>query len=241
MTKRRILGVVPVRSGSKGIKDKNIQPFQGRPLFMRALTNITESEGCDKVIVSTESKRYAEIAKEFGASIPFLRPATLAKDQVRLHYVLKDVLDTFDARGEHFDAVFSIQATAPLLHLETICKMIDLFHDTGCLAVGTGSEITHGHPYLAKTLEPETGEVQDYIGLPRNTPRYPRQVRPALYFFNGAAFLRDRKLLDDIDDTTNCLGLSPKMVLVDDVEGLNIDSPLDLEIARWAAEKKEVK
>lgn len=235
MSKRRILGVIPIRSGSKGIKNKNIQDFNGHPLFTRALSALTACGGCDTVIISTESEQYAALGRQYGAYIPFLRPENLADDGTRLHYVLAHALKKFDELGQHFDAVLSVQATAPLLRPCTLSKMITIFHSSGCDAVGTASEIQKGHPYLARTFNSESLESREFLRLPNDVHRYPRQCRPQLFYFNGAAFLRDRSLLDIIDDESNCLGSSPKMVLIDDVEGLNIDTYIDLKVARILA------
>lgn len=195
-----------------------------------------------KVIVSTDSEEYKEIATKEGAECPFTRPSELADSKTRLHHVLKHALMFFDDEGIKFDAVLSIQATCPLLSSSTLNKMVEKFSDPSCMAVGTISEIRQGHPYLAKILSGENGDVaQDFIELARGVPRYPRQVRPPLYFFNGAAFLRDRKLLDDIDEDTNCLGTDPRTVKTDDRESMNIDEEFDFEMIELLLQNDRLK
>lgn len=240
MKKRNILAVLPMRSGSTGIRHKNISDVNGLPLFTYAARTLTSLTSIKNFIVSTDSQRYAELALEAGLEVPFTRPPHLADNQTRLHYVLKHALNYFDEQGQHFDAVLSVQATAPLIRAATLEKMIAIFHDTDCEAIGTGSFISHGHPYLAKQLDPDSNIVQNFLALAPGQQRYPRQVRPELYYFNGAAFLRDRKLLDQIDDDTNCLGLDPRMLVIDEMEGLNIDSEFDLQMAEMFLKNQDV-
>lgn len=231
MKKRNILAVLPIRSGSTGIRHKNIRDVNGFPLFSYVARTLKSLTKIDHFILSTDSQSYVDLALEAGVEVPFTRPPQLADNKTRLHYVLKHALNFFDDKGRHFDAVLSVQATAPLIKAATIEKMITMFHDADCDAVGTGSFLSHGHPFLAKHLDPDTNIVQNFLELEPGQQRYPRQVRPELYYFNGAAFLRDRKLLDRIDDDTNCLGLVPRMLVIDDMEGLNIDSEFDLKLA----------
>jgi CMP-N,N'-diacetyllegionaminic acid synthase len=232
--KKKILAVIPVRSGSQGIKDKNIKPLAGVPLVAHAINAAIKVPSIDKLIVSTDSELYAEIAKKFGAETPFVRPAALGLSNIRLHHVALHALQYFDAQGEHFDAVLSLQATVPLIRPETICRVIDKFLETDCESVGTVSLIRHGHPYLAKKLVGDCGDVaEDILKLPNDVARYPRQVRPETYFFNGSIFLRARKLLENMDETTNCMGDKPRVVVMSEIEAINIDDDNDFQIAQF--------
>ncbi|MFA6551834.1 MAG: hypothetical protein WCV41_04885, partial [Patescibacteria group bacterium] len=76
----KILAVIPARGGSKGIKNKNIKPFNGKPLVAYAIAAAKESKLINKIIVSTESETIARLAKKLGAEVPFLRPQKLAQD-----------------------------------------------------------------------------------------------------------------------------------------------------------------
>ena len=75
-----ILGIIGARSGSKGVKDKNIRRLLGKPLIGRIIETSKESKYISRVIVSTDSKHYADIAREFGAEVPFLRPEEFSFD-----------------------------------------------------------------------------------------------------------------------------------------------------------------
>ena len=233
MKLRRILTVIPARSGSKGVKDKNIRKLNGKPLIGHAIEKALSINRLSKVIISTDSLEYAEIAESYGAEVPFIRPAELADSSTRLHHVMKHALDFFDRIGEKFDAVLSLQPTVPLITTNTLEELIRKFDSQDCKAVGTASEIRQGHPYLAKLLSgPAEDTAEDFIRLEKGIVRYPRQKRPFLVFFNGAAFLRDRCLLEEMNEDENCMGDGPKVLMMSDLESLNIDEEFDFDLIK---------
>lgn len=77
---RNVLGFIPARGGSKGVKDKNIKLLNGKPLISYTIEQAFESEIFEDIIVSTDSEKIAQISKKYGASVPFVRPKELAKD-----------------------------------------------------------------------------------------------------------------------------------------------------------------
>lgn len=233
----RTLAVIPIRKGSRGVPDKNIRSLGGQPLFTHILASVIKSGVADKVIVSTDDGEYASLARRHGAETPFLRPPDLSDGRTRLHYVMQHALEFFDRSGERYDAVLSALATAPFIRPATVQQLVARLVASGADSIGTGSEIGRGHPYLAKTMDADDDVVRDVIPLPAGTPRYPRQARPAMYYFNGALFLRRRNLLIEPDDDTNALGSAPRMLVIPETEGLNIDTEDDLNFARYVLEK----
>jgi CMP-N,N'-diacetyllegionaminic acid synthase len=237
---RKILTVIPVRSGSQGVKNKNIRPLGGLPLLAHVILAAKTAANTMKIVVSTDTEEYANLAKQYGAETPFIRPIELGRSTVRLHHVVKHALDYFDGIGERFDAVLSLQATVPLVRPATMDLVIEKFHRLHCESVGTVTEIRHGHPYLSKKLVGAENDIAvDFITLDPGIPRYPRQVRPDLYYFNGSMFLRDRSLLDKMDETTNCMGAAPRVVFMDEIESMNIDNEVDFKIAEYFLKNME--
>ena len=232
MKKRRILCVIPARGGSVGVPRKNIKPLNGYPLIYYPIMAAKGAKGIDRCIVSTDDAEIADIARSFGADVPFIRPNDLANGTTTLIYVMQHALHFFDEQGDVFDAVLSLQVTTPLIKSSTIDAVIDKFHDTGCDAVVTAAEIRHGHPIISKKLV-NGDELVDFMEIPPNTIRYPRQKREPAYYCNGSIFLRDRKLLDNLDPYTNCLGSRPKAVVISGEEAVNIDEELDFRIAEF--------
>ena len=108
---KRVLALIPARGGSKGIKDKNITPLCGKPLIAYSVLAAKNSRYIDDVVVTTDSERIAEIAKAYGAEVPFLRPAELASDTAKtidavLHAVkwLEDHQKSYDLLAAPTDA-----------------------------------------------------------------------------------------------------------------------------------------
>ena len=75
---KKVLGIIGIRSGSKGVPDKNIKELLGKPLIGWILEKAKDSQYINKLVVSTDSEKYAEISKEFGAEVPCLRPKKIS-------------------------------------------------------------------------------------------------------------------------------------------------------------------
>ena len=106
---KSVLAIIPARAGSKGIKNKNINKFCGLPLIAHSINQAKDSKYVDKVIVSTESNIIKNIALDFGAEVPFMRPLTLANDTAGNNNVILHVLDNLK-----FDIFILLQPTSPL-------------------------------------------------------------------------------------------------------------------------------
>lgn len=242
MAERRILGIVAARGGSKGLPRKNIRPLCGHPLIHYAVTTLLAVPDIARVVVSTDDEEIARAAEASGAEVPFRRPDDLAEDKITLVNVFKHALDTLDAAGDRYDAILSVPPTAPLVRSQSIARMIETFHRTGCESVAAVAEVRHAHPYLCQTLTgPDADIAQPLIELPEGSIRYPRQARPTAYYFTGAAFLRDRKLFYPIDPTTNALGSSPRVVVIDDEEAVNIDDLMDFRMAELVMHERNAR
>jgi len=111
----RALSVIPARGGSKRIPRKNIRNFYGKPLIGYSIECALRVDLFDRVIVSTEDEEIADIAKRFGAEVPFFRPKKLADDYSGTTEVVENVLERLRKEGEDYDYVCTIYPTAPFL------------------------------------------------------------------------------------------------------------------------------
>lgn len=111
------IAIIPARGGSKRIKNKNIKDFCGKPLIAYSIDAALKSGIFSRVIVSTDDEAIADIAQEYGAEVPFMRPANLADDFSTAGDAISHALDFLSARGELGQYVCTIYATAPLLSL----------------------------------------------------------------------------------------------------------------------------
>ena len=106
MKNKKVLGLIPARGGSKGIKDKNIIPILGRPLIGQACEAAKQSTCFDELILSSDSKKIISVAKDFGVHAPFIRPDELAKDDTPVIDVIHHALKWFETNREKtFDYV----------------------------------------------------------------------------------------------------------------------------------------
>jgi N-acylneuraminate cytidylyltransferase len=120
--KKNAIAIIPARGGSKRIPKKNIKDFFGKPLIAYSIQAAIDSKLFDRIIVSTDDEKIANIAKEYGAEIPFLRPKELSDDFSGTDVVIKHTLDFFKKEGEEFDFCCTIYATAPLLEKEFLIE-----------------------------------------------------------------------------------------------------------------------
>ena len=178
------LAIIPARSGSKGVKDKNIRPLNGRPLIAYSIAAAAESGLFDEITVSTDSAVYAETAKTFGASVPFLRSAATATDGASSWDVVQEVLDGYKKLGREFDTFCLLQPTSPLRTAEDIRLAYRLFLDKAAGAVVSVCPTEHS-PLLCGRL-PEDGALDGFV-RPENLRR--RQDLETYYRLNGAIYI----------------------------------------------------
>ena len=107
------IAIIPARGGSKRIPRKNIKPFMGKPIMAYSIEAALQSGLFDEVMVSTEDEEIAEIARQYGASVPFLRTLETANDFTPLAGVVLEVLDEYKKQGKIPENICCILATAP--------------------------------------------------------------------------------------------------------------------------------
>ena len=181
----KILAVIPARSGSKGLKDKNIKLLNGIPLCAYTIKAAVDSGIFDEIHFSTDSEKYAEIAGQYGASVPFLRDGHLANDTASSWDVVKSVIRCYEKSGRNFDAVMLLQPTAPLRSADDIRQALQLLEERNGEAVVSVTDPAHS-PYWCAEL-PEDGrmdiyhrKIHDLVG---------RQQLKKQYILNGAIYL----------------------------------------------------
>lgn len=123
-----ILTVIPARGGSKGIPNKNIRPFAGKPLIAHTIDHAKKTKRISRIIVSTESEKIAKVAKKYGAEVPFLRPEEMAGDKSPVVDAILDLLEKLQKQENYTpDVLVLLQATSPLRKSEDIDAVLDLF------------------------------------------------------------------------------------------------------------------
>ena len=158
------LAIIPARSGSKGLPDKNIKELLGKPLMAYSIEAALASGVFDEVMISTDSEKYAEIAKKCGASVPFLRSEATASDTASSWDMVTEVLNNYKKLlGREFDTFCLLQPTSPLRTAEDIRAAYDIYNQKAKFAVVSVCETEHS-PLWAGQL-PETCEFIDFINF----------------------------------------------------------------------------
>lgn len=218
------IAIIPARCGSKGLKDKNIKELNGRPLIAYSIGAAIESHMFDKVFVSTDSQKYADIAIKYGADASFLRSKENSSDTAGSWDVIREVVDVLRTKGEEYDEIMLLQATSPLRTAQDIIRAIDLLYEKKGNAVVSLTECDHS-PIWCNTL-PADGKMDNF-----DRPEYkdlPRQSLPKYYRYNGAIYLVTNKELYNID---HMLEHGCYAYVMPQERSIDIDTALDFLIA----------
>ena len=125
------IAVITARGGSKRIPRKNIKNFCGRPIIAYSIEAALGADLFDEVMVSTDDEEIAEIAKKYGAKVPFYRSAETSNDFATTMDVLKEVVGMYEERGFNYDYLCCIYPTAPFVTAEKLKNSFDKFKDSG--------------------------------------------------------------------------------------------------------------
>ena len=186
---RRVLALVPARSGSKGLPHKNIRPLHGKPLLTWPIAAAKASTHVDRVVISTDSADYAAIAVNSGADAPFLRPSDLANDSAPSIDFILHAIDTLAAAGDVYDYLLLLEPTSPLTEandIDAALALLDARRDIADAMVGV-TPMVSTHPAFAVRLSGQ-GLLQPFAApsfgqLPR------RQDTEPLYSLDGSLYI----------------------------------------------------
>ena len=182
---KSIVALIPARGGSKGIPGKNIKPLAGKPLIAWTIEAARKSQYIDRVIVSTDDEKIAEVAKQYKADVPFMRPLELATDSASGTDVAIHALNWLKDNDKNYDALILLQPTSPLRSSEDIDNAIPQFFSSSAKALVSVCEARH-HPLWANTL-PSDLNMKDFIRPEIKNKN--RQELPVYYQLNGALYI----------------------------------------------------
>ncbi len=188
------IAIIPARSGSKGLKDKNIKDLCGKPLMAYTIGAALDSGCFDEIMVSTDSEYYAEIARKHGASVPFLRSERTASDTASSWDMVEEVLRRYKELGKEYDSFCLLQPTSPLRTAEDIRQAYNLYNEKAFFAVVSVCEAEHS-PLWCGHL-PENNSLNGFIDLDsmkqRQAERKFYRLNGAIYIVNVQRFQKDR-------------------------------------------------
>lgn len=234
-----VLAIIPARGGSKGIRRKNLVPIAGRPLVVHSVAHALAASLITRVIVSTDDPEIAAVARAAGAEVPFMRPAPLAEDHVLDLPVFVHALEWLDQHEQYRpEIVVHLRPTTPYRRPEWIDAAIaELTSHPDADSVRSVSRVDQ-HPYRVFKIGAD-GYLDPLMKHEHSQPYLlRRQDLPPLYYYNCVIDVTRRSTILDKQSMTGDRIL-PWVMKSDDV--IDIDTPRDLEFARFVMEGAEVK
>jgi len=183
---KSVIAIIPARAGSKGLPGKNTRSLCGKPLIAWSIESALKARHVDEVVVSTDGDEIARIAAQFGAQVPFRRPAELAADTASTFSAVEHALNHYTGLGRRFDLVVLLEPTSPLREDTDIDRMLERLaaHWDRFDAVISIGEVRE-HPSIMKRLRGE--EIEPYC--PELTQTTRRQDNGPAYFPYGVAYI----------------------------------------------------
>lgn len=180
---KNVIAVIPARGGSKGIPNKNIKDFHGKPLIAWTIKTALESEYIDEVCVSTDSEKIFEVSKLFGAKPKFKRPAEFAQDDSTTIEVLFHVLDEYQKMGKNFDIIICLEPTSPIREKKDIDKGLELLlENSNAWSLASVTE--------AKDVSLFASIESNFLSWYKTAPNfYDRHKNKKLYYLEGTVLL----------------------------------------------------
>ena len=218
----RILCVVPARGGSKGVPRKNLRDVAGRPLVEWTVEQALAARPAMDVVVSTDDEEIADVARAAGALVPFLRPAGLARDDTPTEPVVRHAIAAARAADAAPDAVMLLQATSPVRLPGTLGRALVQLEATG---VDSLVGVVPQAPFLWADDGSGPTAAYDVTARPRRQDLTPATLR---YRETGSLYLTRTWVYDELD---NRIGGRVGLFVMDEVEGIDVDTELDLTVA----------
>ncbi|PKM61030.1 MAG: CMP-N-acetlyneuraminic acid synthetase [Firmicutes bacterium HGW-Firmicutes-4] len=225
----RNIAIIPARSGSKGLKDKNIKLLNGKPLIAYTIEAALSSCIFEDVVVTTDSEDYAKIVKKYGATVPFIRDEKLSGDTVTSYDVVVDVFNKL--KEKKYDNLMLLQPTSPLRSSEDIKNAMQLFLDKKANAVVSLCEVDHSPIF--------TGMISEDLnidGFIKKGTSYRRQDLPRYYRINGAIYLAN---IDYYIENTDLYRQNCYAYIMKKENSVDIDDKLDFIFAETLLKNKE--
>jgi CMP-N,N'-diacetyllegionaminic acid synthase len=240
MTSRpRLLAIIPARGGSKRLPRKNIMPLEGRPLVAWSIEQALACSVFEDVFVSTDDGEIAEIARKWGAYVPWLRPAELSTDTSSSSDVIQHALTWYEDNHGLVDAIVLLQPTSPFRAVSSIKRAIDQYLSQETKRVVVSVSLAETHP--AWCFEIDGHEIKPFTSWEYLNRR--SQDLPPAYSFNGSIYVVPASVVREKQPL-----LSPGMqafVMENPDEALDIDTEIDWYLAgviarRWQGKCDEM-
>jgi len=220
VSKLKYLAIIPARGGSKGVPNKNIRTIHGHPLIAWSIRQALDVPSIVNVVVSTDSNEIAEIAVEYGAEVPFVRPTELAQDQTPTEPVMTHAINWYKAQGVKHDAVILLQPTSPVRLLGNLQRAIDYFESEQASSL---LSVCENHAFFWQKTSPVSASY-DFNNRPRRQDIMGDQ---RWYKETGSIYIT---LLHAFENSQNRLVQPISPFEMDQVESYEIDTEIDFDV-----------
>lgn len=215
----RSIAIIPARGGSKRIERKNIREFEGIPIIAYSI-RVALSSGCfDEVMVSTDDAEIAEVARNFGAKVPFMRSAATSDDFATTADVLREVLDEYGKLGREFDIMACIYATAPFVTASRLKDAYSLLNDSKAQAAFTC--VQYSYPVQRCLTIDDRGRIA--MKFPEYASARSQDLQPT-YHDAGQFYLSTVK---SFLDSGSLWGPDTMPIVLPETEVQDLDTPID--------------
>jgi CMP-N,N'-diacetyllegionaminic acid synthase len=226
----KVLGLIPARGGSKGVPRKNVRLLGGKPLLVYSAESALQAKSLAKVVLSTDDEEIAEIGRQCGLEVPFLRPLELAQDNTPTLPVIQHALECLEQRGEKFDALCLLQPTNPLRRAEDIDNCVELLREAEADSVVSVLPVPHQYNPMWVYWRDKAGRICLSSGDAEPISR--RQDLPAAYHRDGSVYVTRTSV---ITAQNSLYGLNVRGYVMNEAFSANIDSEED-----WQAVEKRI-
>ena len=228
-----MIAFIPARGGSKGVPGKNIKEICGKPLIAWTIEAALKADSIDRVIVTTDDEKIAQVAKEYGAEVPFMRPAELSSDTASAIDVYLHATEfVMNETGETIEKFMVLLPTVPLRDEHHIDEAVEQFKsDEACTLISFAEAEVPASWYH---LTDEKGRVHN-AGFGKGVTMTNRQNNETYIVPNGAIYILDYDLLKK-ERTYYCDNTVAYIMSRED--SIDIDYPIDFEFAKCLMEKK---
>ncbi len=232
------LGLIPARGGSKGIKKKNIQKINGKPLIAYTIEQALKSN-LDRVIVATDDNEIIKVAKKYGAECPFKRPKNISGSNSHAFQIYKYTLEWLKKNENYVPDVMCVMlCTTPFRRIQTINSCLKKIKSKKYDWVFTVNEMEH-HPY--RSMVKKNNFIKPLFNIPNHKIWVNRQELPEIFRFNGGVFASLSKNIFQ-NNEYNIDNLKYKKIkvgyeIMSKKESLDIDDPIDLDFVRFLMKK----
>lgn len=229
----RAVGFIFARGGSKGLPGKNIKNLAGKPLIAYSIETALACDSLETVIVSTDDPEIAQVARDFGAETPFMRPAELAGDTSPEWLAWRHAIEWFNKDRGELDIFVSLPATSPFRAVSDVDACIAALHDDPSADIVVTVREAERSPYFNMVSMDESGYARLVIESAKSVSR--RQDVPAVYDMTTVAYAARPSF---VLNAARIFDGRVRTVLVPAERALDIDTPYDFMLAECIASSR---